>query len=113
MQHPAELSNSMDCGRRGFGGPMDEVSEGLDGAAPVQRLTRPVVEQIGNRVQRDLVMKGQIGTLREHLPEQPVFWRDALRKAGLYMPRQSLFPLAFPRMTRSARNIRYCATKLK
>lgn len=62
----------MDCGVSRFGDPMDEVSEGLYGAAPVQSLTRPVVEQIGNRVQRDLIMNGQIGALGKHLPEQPV-----------------------------------------
>jgi hypothetical protein len=44
---------------------MDEGSEGLDGAAPVQGLAQPVVEQIGNRVQPEL-----FGTLGKHLPEQ-------------------------------------------
>jgi hypothetical protein len=62
----------MDCGASRFGGPVDEVSEGVDGAAPVQSLARPVVEQISNRVQRDLIMHGQVGAFGKHLPEQPV-----------------------------------------
>jgi hypothetical protein len=33
---------------------------------------RPVVEQIGNRVQRALVMNRLFGTLGKHVPEQPV-----------------------------------------
>lgn len=41
MQHPAKLSHSMYYGVSRFGGPEDEVYEGLDGAAPVQSLTRP------------------------------------------------------------------------
>src|SRR3989344_379419 len=60
VQHPAMLNRSMDCGLSHFRGPLDEVSEGLNGAAPVQRLARPVVQKVSNRVERHLVMDGQV-----------------------------------------------------
>jgi hypothetical protein len=72
MQHPAMLNTSVDCGLSLFGDPLHEVSEGPDGAAPVQRLTRPVIQQIGNGIQRRLVMNRQVCSLRKQLPQQSV-----------------------------------------
>jgi hypothetical protein len=48
VQHPAMLNRSMDCGLSHFRGPLDKVSEGLNGAAPVQRLARPIVQKVSN-----------------------------------------------------------------
>jgi hypothetical protein len=72
MQNPAKLNDSFDCGASRLVGRMNEDSDGLDGAAPIQSLMQPVAEQIGHRVPRDLVMNRQIGTLGKHLPEQRV-----------------------------------------
>ena len=51
MQHPAGIGMSVDCGLRHLRAGIDQFAEGLDQAAPVERLARPVVEQIGNGVQ--------------------------------------------------------------
>ncbi len=72
MQHPAMLNTSVDCGLSLFGDPLHEVSEGLDRAAPVQCLTRPVVQKVGDGVQRGLVMNRQVRSLRKQLSEQSV-----------------------------------------
>lgn len=62
----------MDCGLSLFRGRLDEVPEGLNGAAPVQGLARPIVQQVSNRAERHLVMNGQVCALGQHLlkPQQ-------------------------------------------
>jgi hypothetical protein len=72
VQHPAMLNRSMDCGLSHFSGPLDKVPEGLNGAAPVQRLARPVVQKVGNRVERHLVVDGQVRALRKYSAQQGV-----------------------------------------
>lgn len=63
MQLPTWIATSMDCGmsllRVGFG----QLAEGLNGAAPVERLARPVVEQIGNGMARLLIVYRQVRVL--------------------------------------------------
>ncbi len=66
------LNTSVDCGLSLFGDLLHEIPEGLDGAAPVQRLTRPVIQKICDGIQRGVVMNGQIGALRKQLPEQSI-----------------------------------------
>jgi hypothetical protein len=66
------LNTSVDCGLSLIGDPLHEVPEGLDGAAPVQRLTWPVIQKVGDGVQRGLVMNRQVRSLRKHLPQQSV-----------------------------------------
>jgi hypothetical protein len=70
MQHPAMLNTSADYGLSLFGDLLPEVPAGLDGAAPVQRLMRPVIQKVGDGVQCLLVMNGRISPLRKQLPQQ-------------------------------------------
>jgi len=72
MQHLTELNNSMDRSLSLFRYPLDEISEGLSGAAPVQCLARPIVEQVSDRIERHLVVDGQVRALGQHLAQQPV-----------------------------------------
>jgi len=62
----------MDCGLSLLSGALHQLAEGLNGAAPVQRLPWLVVHQIGDGVQRLLVVDRQVGALGQHLAQQPV-----------------------------------------
>jgi hypothetical protein len=66
------LKTSADCGLSLFGDALHKVPEGLDEAAPVERLTRPVIQKVGDGVQCLLVMNGQINPLRKQLPKQSI-----------------------------------------
>lgn len=55
-----------------FGNTPHEFCEDLNGAAPVQCLTWPVVEQISNGIERILVVHRQVGALGQHLAQQSV-----------------------------------------
>jgi hypothetical protein len=66
------LNTSVECGLGLFGDPLHEEPEGLDEAAPVARLTRPVIKKVGDGVQCLVVMTGQISPFRKQLPEQSV-----------------------------------------
>lgn len=72
MQHPTWIALSVDCGLSLFGDTLHKVSEGLNGAAPVEGLAGSVVQQVSNGVQCLLVMDRQIRALGQHLAQQPV-----------------------------------------
>lgn len=83
MQNPAMLNRSMSCGLRRIEYPLHEVSEGLNGTASVQCLTRAVVEQVGNRVECGLVMNGQASSLGSICRSSPFVSSRVSRYQGL------------------------------
>jgi len=55
-----------------LGDGLHELRKRLIGRSPIQCLPGPVVQQIGDGVQRILLMDTQIGALGQELPQQPV-----------------------------------------